>query len=349
MLKLRSEIVHRIRAITDVAELHVYLQNAIELEHATIPVYLTGLFSIKQAQNIEVSEIIRSVVIEEMLHMTIASNVLNAIGGAPAINHPNFVPTFPGPLPMDVGSDRGLIATLEAVSKEQIHNVFMAIEEPSDPLLFPVKVRKMARNEDYSTIGEFYQAIIDKIQEMGESIFTGDHSLQVVDSQWFPPDELWKVIDVDTATRALELIVEQGEGTQLSPLDPERNLAHYYRFAEIYHGRRLVEDEDEELGWSYSGAPIELDMDGVFPLKANAKAEDYPAGSAARRYADQTNYTYSALLNCLHETFNGEPQKLDQAMGIMYELRLSVQKMVTIDLGNGEHAAPPFQFVTTNV
>ncbi|UTM59890.1 ferritin-like protein [Photobacterium sp. CCB-ST2H9] len=349
MLKLKKEVVEKIRGITNVVELHHYLQSAIELEHATIPVYLTGLFSLKQAQNVEAGNLVRSVVIEEMLHMSIACNVLNAIGGQPQINKPGFVPTFPGPLPMGVGEDRGLIATLAPLTKEQVKTVFMAIEEPANPIDIPVEKLMLAADPSYTTIGEFYQAIIDKIQQLGDGIFTGDPSRQLADTKWFPSNELWAVTDVESACSALQLIVDQGEGSSKSPVDEEGELAHYYRFAEIYYGKRLVRDAGSPVGWSFSGAPVPLNPDDVYNLKPSAKAEDYPAGSVARRYADQTNYTYSSLLNSLHHTFNGEPQQLDHAMGLMYELRLSVQKMVTIDLGNGVYAAPPFQYVATNV
>jgi hypothetical protein len=46
-----------------------------------------------------VSSTIKGVVIEEMLHMTIAANVLNAVGGHPAIDRPDFVPNYPEDLP----------------------------------------------------------------------------------------------------------------------------------------------------------------------------------------------------------------------------------------------------------
>ena len=45
------------------------------------------------------STTIKGVVIEEMLHMTIAANVLNAVGGHPAIDRPDFVPNYPQDLP----------------------------------------------------------------------------------------------------------------------------------------------------------------------------------------------------------------------------------------------------------
>ena len=347
-MKLKKSIVNKIAAIKDVAELYTYMQNAIELEHATIPVYLTGLLSIKQGLNAEVRNIIRSVVVEEMLHMSIACNVLNAIGGSPDINKPDFVPKFPGPLPMGVGEDRGLNATLEKVSKEQVFKVYMGIEEPEDVQHFPVKAAFAAEDDDeYSTIGEFYQAIIDKICELGDGIFIGDQNKQMVNHKWFPKDELFAITNVKTAVAGLQLIVRQGEGYDAGkdPIDPEGQPAHYYRFAEIYYGKKLVKDPSAPDGFSFSGAPVVLDENGVYDLKPNAKAADYPPGSMARRMADQTNQIYSNLLNNLHLTFNGSPERIDQAMGLMYEFRLSVQKMVTIELGNGQNAAPPFQYV----
>ena len=58
------------------------LQSAIELEHSTIPLYLYALYSLDPAKNGVIAKIIQSVVVEEMLHMTLASNVMNALGGS---------------------------------------------------------------------------------------------------------------------------------------------------------------------------------------------------------------------------------------------------------------------------
>ncbi|MCY7297256.1 ferritin-like domain-containing protein [Alteromonas sp. a30] len=375
MLKLRKSIIEGIRNVAQIEELHGFIQNAIELEHATIPVYLTGLFSIKHGTNIDARNIVLSVVVEEMLHMSIASNLLNAVGGKPAINQPNFVPTFPGPLPMDVGEDRNLVATLAPLTKKQIHDVFMAIEEPEHPLAIPVKLfsspeqaalldndsstnSEMLSNstQEFSTIGQFYHEIFLKLEALNkeQNIFTGDPKKQLVNTQWFPQDELFAITNIEQAKRAIDIIVDQGEGTSISPVDAQNKPAHYYRFGEILYGKRLVVDKSAKEGWAYAGEPVELDASNILNLKQNAKATDYPEGSVARRYADQTNFTYSSLLNALHETFNGNPANIDAAMGLMYELRLQVQKMVTINLGPNEQgidevAAPPFQFVTVNV
>ena len=40
-----------------------------------------------------------------MLHMTIACNLLNALGRAPLIDAADFVPCYPGPLPLGIGTD----------------------------------------------------------------------------------------------------------------------------------------------------------------------------------------------------------------------------------------------------
>ena len=46
-----------------------------------------------------VAAIIRSVVIEEMLHMALACNLLNAVGGQPEIDRAGFVPLSGSPCP----------------------------------------------------------------------------------------------------------------------------------------------------------------------------------------------------------------------------------------------------------
>src|SRR5262249_46804282 len=92
------------------AALQETLQSAIELEHATIPTYLYAVYSIRPGSNTEIQKLILSVVIEEMLHMSLACNILNAIDGSPCIDTPDFIPTYPGPLPGSV--EAGLIVPL---------------------------------------------------------------------------------------------------------------------------------------------------------------------------------------------------------------------------------------------
>jgi hypothetical protein len=344
MLRIEPAIVQAVAAATNAEDLYSHLQGAIELEHATIPVYLTAFFSIKQGFMQEISGILMSVFVEEMLHMSIACNVLNAIDGRPVINKPGFVPTYPGPLPLNVTN---VDVHLAPLSLEQVA-VFMEIEEPEDPLHFPVKAGLLAAPVGYATIGQFYATLIEKIQELGDKIFRGDPARQVTNEQWFPESELFPITTAKQAVDALRLIVEQGEGTKKSPLSGTE-LAHYYRFAEIYNGRKLVPDSSTPLGYSYSGDPIRFDPSRVWNMVSDPKAANYREGSRARTLADQFNSTYTNLLNSLHDTFNGSPRSLSEAMGLMFELNIVGGQLVeTVDETTGKQAAPSFEYALVN-
>lgn len=346
MLRVSRDIVEQVRSARVADHLHGHLQAAIKLEHATLPPYLTALYSIKPGSNEEAARAIRSIVIDEMLHMTIAANVLNAIGGKPQINGRKFIPDYPGPLPMGIGDD--LTVGLRPLSKDVLENTFMVIEEPEKPLRFGAQAK--AGEPKYATIGEFYEAIIDKIEELGDCCFSGNgNSPQVVDARWFPAHELFAVSTAKDAKRALNLVIQQGEGTRTNPLDPGGGRAHYYRFAELLHGRRLVRDKKARNGYSYSGECIRLDAGGIWDLVENSKADMYEPGTRARRLANQFNFSYTSLLNVLHAAFNGQPSHIDRALGLMYSLRLQAQKMAeVVDAKSGKHVAPPFEYAAVN-
>ena len=54
-----------------------------------------ALYSIREGTNGVATEIIHSVFIEEMLHLTLAANILNAVGGAPNLDYPGIMPSYP--------------------------------------------------------------------------------------------------------------------------------------------------------------------------------------------------------------------------------------------------------------
>ena len=339
MITLRAELFENL-ATTE--GLRGALQTAIKLEHATIPTYLYALYSIKPGRNAEIAQLIRSVVIEEMSHMALASNILNAIGGSPQIDAATLLPQYPGSLPGSVES--GLVVPLEPLSLDLVANVFMVIEEPEKPLEF-----EAAAAMPRLTIGEFYAEIMRQIEQFGDTAFTGDPTRQV--THGFSSSDLIEVTSVETAHAAIELIVEQGEGTTTSPLDTEGELAHYYRFAEIHHGRKLVPvlnpppDAEPDERFTYTGEPIPFDAEGVAPVITNPKADRYPAGSPARQACDTFNYTYTSLLRTLHRTFNGRPDDLPPAIGLMEALRLqAIDMMMEATLGDGTTAGPSFEY-----
>jgi hypothetical protein len=324
------------------------LQSAIELEHATLPAYLYALYSLVPGKNRTIAGIVQSVVFEEMLHMALACNLLNAIDGRPAIDKPAFVPRFPGPLPG--GVEAQLQVPLAPFSTSLIESVFMVIEEPEDPLNFPVRANLLAAAAPM-TIGQFYDAIkqILVLLSKGGNIFTGDPARQV--TRGFP-GELIAVTDLATATAAIDLIVEQGEGTSTSPLDPQHEPAHYYRYAEIVKGRMLVKNDSPPPAFAYAGDPVPFDAAGVYPVVTNPSVAGYSPGSAAAHQNDTFNYTYTSLLRALHDVFNGRPNDLTPAIGLMESLKeLAIAMMSATPAGPahpGMTAGPTFEYRPTN-
>lgn len=329
-MKIQRAYIEAVQNASNADDLVPLVQAAIELEHATIPPYLCGYFTLKTGSNDEVGDIIRSVVIEEMLHMTHASNLLLALGGSPQINNPQFVPDYPGGLPMGIGDN--LQIHLRKCSIEQVTDVFMAIEEPEDPIEIPTDKTLMAAMQitpEFETIGAFYQFLAKKIEDLGPSIFKGDPGKQVVASKWFPnPEEMFAITDVASAVKAIEVIVDQGEGTHTDPFDEFGNPAHYYRFEEIVKGRKLVRKPGQTPPYSFGGDVVKLDTANVWNMDDDPKIAKYKPGSLSRRMAEQFSYSYTRLLNALHLTFNGDASQLDNAMGVMYELRLLAQQVL---------------------
>src|SRR5262249_20706455 len=156
--------------------------------------------------------------------------------------------------------------------------------------------------------------------ELGDGIFVNTTAPpQVVSTRWFPDQKLFVITDVESACRAIDLIKIEGEGTTASPFEQPGDPAHFYKFGEIVAGREI---QQTPTGFAYSGEPILFEPSGVWPLKPNCKIADFPVGTQARARIEQFAFAYSSLLNALHETFGGDPSKLDTAIGMMYDLRV---------------------------
>ncbi|HEY6350260.1 MAG TPA: ferritin-like protein [Candidatus Angelobacter sp.] len=344
MIQLKPEVFACFNKTTE--GLHRALQTAIELEHSTIPPYLYALYSLNPASNASIYGLISSIVTQEMLHMSLACNILNAIDGKPSIDRPKFIPTYPGPLPGSV--EQGLIVGLSGFTKHLVKDTFMVIEEPEDPLNFPVRAGALAAAPG-QTIGEFYDRIKKEIIEISKhrNIFKGDPRKQL--KVGFT--DLIAVTDVDSAVQAINLIVEQGEGTTTSPLDPEDQPAHYYRFAEIYYGKKLIRNLNPHPGepaFVYGGAPIPFDPKGVTPLVTNPKASQYPANSQAADTNNNFNFTYTSMLKSLHKVFNGHPDRIAPTVELMESMKLQVRYLTTVEVGNGLYAGPSFEYRPVN-
>jgi hypothetical protein len=144
--------------IDTLEQLRDHLQIAIEVEHSVIPPYLCALYSIEDGTNAAAAASLHDVVVEEMLHLTLAANVLNAIGGVPDLIHQDFVPRYPSYLPH--GNDT-IVLNLASFSREAVAG-FLQIEHPSAPHSPP-------QAHEYASIGQFYAAIVEAIERLAKT------------------------------------------------------------------------------------------------------------------------------------------------------------------------------------
>lgn len=327
-----------------IEDLRKDLQFAVEVEHSTIPPYLCALYSIAPDTNSFASNTIRSVVMEEMLHMVQAANILNAIGGSPSIDNPTFIPEYPTYLPH---SDEAFLVDLMKFSRSAI-DTFLLIEKPA-----PAKAPPQLHN--YHSLGQFYEAIaialtvLDRVTPGG--IFTGDPARQVGPEQYYGSGgDIIPVHCLDDAIRGIEMIVDQGEGAD-GTIDSsagdmfgeEIEYAHYFKYMEIRHKRRYLPGDNPNL--PPTGPRVKVNYRQVLDMHPNPKLSDYPVGSPLYNKTLEFNRVYMKLLHNLHEACNGQPDLLMTGVALMYDLKYKAIELMNIPREDGTMAGPGFEYV----
>ena len=230
--------------IGDREELIYLLSEASELEHGLCCCYLFAAFSLKRSadEDLDHSEldavrrwdrVISGVAVQEMLHLALASNLLTALGAAPHLRRPNF-PIHSRYLPM----------ALRPFDERTLdHFIFIERPEgmdfPDAPGVEP-PVPLTAAGDDgiepvdvpFATVGHLYRDIEEGFKSLctryGEDrVFIGPPGAQATGA-YFPFSGLVPVTDLASAVRAIEEIVEQGEG-----LRGDIENSHYARFLAI--------------------------------------------------------------------------------------------------------------------
>ena len=201
------------------------LQAAMKVEHFTIPPYLCALYSIEEGTNVAAAAVIQSVVMEEMLHMVLVANMLNAIGGKPVVNTRDYLPKYPNPLPLPYKDhEKPFIVRLGKLSHEAVAT-FMDIERPK-------------RNGDTQmSIGKFYDELREEFtklyREDATQLFTGKPEDQVTSEHYYGgAGRLWPIIakgkclkdSIEVVKRAIEEIIDQGEGHDESIYDANKRV-----------------------------------------------------------------------------------------------------------------------------
>lgn len=295
------------------------MQQAIEVEHSTVPLYLSAYWSIENASS-EIAQTVHGVVIEEMLHMTIAANVLNAIGGAPMIDAPGFIPAFPLVLPLT-----NVSVDIAPLSEQTLRN-FMLIEGVT--------------NADKS-IGAAYSYVLSLLEalcaEYGEAaIFTGDPALQVAAATFSqPPQTANTIMGLSDTVTALLGVAEQGGGCpaagqeelwpEVSNISSTRGPlggthSHWARFASAHAGRAWRPTDPASGGPT---GPRIAAIGAVRQFALNPRVDDYPAGTEANTRAAAFAGLYCSLLVQLHDVFNGAPGTYYDTLAAMHTMSAS--------------------------
>jgi len=312
------------------------LQAAIELELSTLPPYLCAMWSIRDSSNEPgkgAYTLIDSIVRQEMGHMGLVCNMLTAVGGRPQIaaGYAENV-QYPGKLPGGVRQQ--LTVFLSGLTKPFVHDVLMQIEFPENEI---VLLEALAVHT-FPTIGAFYDALSDAFTRVKPDI---DKNKQLSS----PAVGVKPLASLDDVHAAIALIKTQGEGSSTSPADggPDDELAHYYRFAELYIGKKIVKTAG---GFAFAGDPVPFpDTITVPPIPTGG----FPGvSSEVGGLLASFDKLFSDMLDDLDTAWKNTNQaSLGLAVGKMLQLRGAANNIMMKPLPKAVNGfyAPTFQYI----
>jgi hypothetical protein len=320
------------------------LCEAAELEHGIMCQYLFAAFSLKQGEDegLTADELetvtgwrraIFHVATEEMLHLALVHNLLSAIGAAPHFGRPNLpAPAHHYPA--------GVNLTLVPFGEPALRH-FMFLERPEGMALEGARgidapihdaVPLMAesdivpRLQDFATVGHLYRSIEHGLAHLAEkfgeaNLFVGPPRAQAMTDDFSWP-ELVAVTDLASAQRALDTILEQGEGAR-----GHWEAAHFGQFVQIL-------DEYRQLK---AATP---DFDPVRPVmfatvRACERDDSVPriADPVTSRCTDLFNVGYEILLQTLERYF-AHTEETDEQLSTLADAAVNLMFGVLGPLGN---------------
>jgi CDGSH-type Zn-finger protein/truncated hemoglobin YjbI len=340
------------------------LCEAAELEHGIMCQYLFAAFSLKQAAEEgltqrQLSAVTRwrqqvsHVATQEMLHLALVHNLLSAIGAAPHLARPNL------PQPAD-HYPAGVQLALLPFGQQALRH-FMFLERPegmdlqdaegmaavarAEPMMNERDI--VPRRQDFATVGHLYRSIeagiAGLVAKHGEDwLFVGPPRAQATQAHFRWP-ELVAVTDAASAQRAIDTILEQGEG----PRGDWRN-AHFGQFVAIL-------DEYEDM------TQADPAFDPVRPVvAANVRPPERAVEVAlisdplTARVTDLFNVSYEVLLQ-IFERYFAHTEETDVQLRVLADATLALMLQVIKPLGDlittlavgpdqpGKNAGPSFE------
>lgn len=306
------------------------LRAALRLEFATIPLYLTAMWSIiDQSHPVAIS--IRAVVHEEMLHLSLLCNLLSALDERPILTG-EVVPRFPSRFPGGVHPEIEL--RLEGYGPNALAT-FLEIERPEVAVPIEGDPLEEFPSEDV-TIGEFYAETLDGIKRLNPPL---DPRRQIAGPfTWFVMTTL---ADVE---KAITLIMAQGEGAGGVPFARyPRHLSHYYRFKSLALLTKLEWDEEAKVLRKIGSIPAPA----VFTLAPpSPEGYGFAAPRELRMASDRFEKTYSQMLRLLEESWlEGGDKSFLHALELMFELGPCAQAIMRIGTPDGRGYCPSFRYL----
>lgn len=294
-------------------ELTYLLCQAAELEHGLMCEYLYAAFSLKssagpglredQLESVESwRRMIFAIAAEEMLHWAVVQNLLTAVGSAPYVSRPHMPHQARGYPP---GVQVRLLPFGEAALEH-----FVYLERPEgmegadaagfQPTGLPPQPMRpeeiIPRGQDFATVGHLYRSIergfghlADKVGE--DRLFIGP-AFQQADETTFGWPDLRPITGLAGANRAIERIVEMGEGARGDWAN-----AHYGRFLAVLDDYRAMRRQDPAFEPAYPVAAAA--MRGVEGVEPDVYISDPATGACS----DLFNAVYELLLQMIARYF----------------------------------------------
>jgi hypothetical protein len=374
------------KPIDNLDDLARHLWMAAKVELSTIPLYLYSAYSIKikgysqWAPQRGALRTLIGIAIEEMLHLCLVRNLMVAIGRGGEIKFydENFIPQYPSNM---LNRYPDLPLNLRRLSNEQL-DTFIELEAPDDLLnecaLHPKD------SKQYTSLGAFYH----RLEEGFENLTKKDRHMwdnpqiekQYLRGFWneFGTGKPLRVCNLDTAKQALNIIVEQGEGSVASresaprdPNHPTRNddvHTHFHKFVRLREGVEGIGAVDGSAGTDI----LIDDPRATWPLVSNPKVENYKQYENIHALMQLFNAAYCYTLCVLDEVYQNKTTDVRKELvpeigrveqrskryglerngiaamqGILYPIaELLVRTPIPAGSGpdKGRNAAPPFQY-----
>ena len=313
--------------IDSIEDLRSHVALATKVELSTIPPYLYSMYSIEDQASAP-ARMMASIVVEEMLHVSLTTNLLLALGGQPsfgretATEYPGLLTHHKPELPLE----------LKAFSIDLVRDMFMQLERPQHRHALP-------EDDDYETLGQFYAALthaLDSLSREQDLFLNPQRERQLADPSFYGAVEfddddsggLMLIDSLESAHRALEIVIHQGEGVGHHRwADPEHyELTHYYKLQELASGS--------------------IEVGTVLPVLDNPRSGDLP--EAARQVSALFNALYRLTFVVLEDLFSGAGEQ-GPGVGRLYALMRgclapTAAYLVRLPAGNGRSAAPTFEF-----